>query len=231
MLDEAFLIPPAEFAEPRVLELCHAFMVANHGYRVLRYFVVTDSTDARRLLGPGVTDIDFPGWLQDYKTEPQNPPPTAELLKVGEKAVVRFRFRDGKIIERVVGTGNPLEIHYQGEAVKVLDIAPDPPRRIGELPYGGGEQFFIQTARPWTFKLAEGFDKFLHAATGLTSIEMTMEDGWWFAGEVSYPIYNRFLAYTQPPTFEQFKRHTRFYCDDLPPVPGRCIQMGPARQQ
>jgi hypothetical protein len=73
--------------------------------------------------------------------------------------------------------------------------------------------------------LARDFNTLLRKKTGLTNVEVTIEDGWWFAGEPRYPIYNRFLPYMEPPTFEEFKRHTRFYCGD-----GDCIQMGPARQ-
>jgi len=63
--------------------------------------------------------------------------------------------------------------------------------------------------------------------TGLQWIQINIEDDWWFAGETNYPIYNRFLPYLEPPTFEEFKRHTRFFCADMD---GRCLQTGPSRK-
>jgi hypothetical protein len=227
-LDAAFQIPPSEFSESNVLARCRAFMDATTGYVLRRYFIVTDREDAiDKLGGPGITDIEFPDWLRDYRAENPAPPATAELIAVRDQAVVRFRFGDGEIRQVVIGSGNPLEIEFRGELVKVLEISPIPPGLVMRRPYPGGAHFFVQTSHAWTLTLAEEFSSFLRQRTGITTVAINIEDGWWFAGDPVYPIYNRFLPYMEPPTFEEFKRHTRFYCNDLS---ADCLQMGPARQ-
>jgi hypothetical protein len=228
-LDEAFQVPAAEFTEGRVLDLCQAFLAASSGYSVARYFVVTDRADAiENLRGPRVSDIDFPDWRRRYEGASPHPPATAELIKVRDQAVVRLRFDDGEIRQQVIGVGNPLQIDLHGEALRVLEVSPIPPGVVMRAPYPGGAHFYVQTPRPWTLTLAEEFNRFLQARAGLANVAITIEDGWWFAGEPTYPIYNRFLPYMEPPSFEEFKRHTRFYCQDLS---GGCIQRGPAKQQ
>lgn len=227
-LDQATQISLSEFNERRLLDLCKAFIDANPSYKVLRYFVVTDAKDAvERLRGPGVTDIEFPDWLRRYKLESPTPPPTAELIKVRDQAVVRLRFPNGEITQRVIGAGNPLQVSFRGETVKVLGISLTPPGRVMLKPYPGGAHFFVQTSHPWTQMFVEDFEKLLRQKTELANVAISLEDGWWFAGEPTYPIYNRFMPYIDPPDFGEFKRHTRFYCDDLS---GSCIQTGPAKQ-
>jgi hypothetical protein len=222
-LDAEVQIAPSEFTERHVLDLCRAFMAANSDYTVIRYLVVTDRVDAEKLIGPPA-DFDFSAWLYLYKKESPLPPPTAELIKLGDKAVVRLKLANGANSERVIGAGSPLTIDFQGESAKILEVKPIPPGKRGESNYSGGVEFYVQTPAPWTRRLAEDFVKHIQATTGLDNVAIEVEDGPWFVG-AGYPVYNRFLPYTQPPGFEEFKKYTRFYCES---PSGGCLQTGPA---
>ena len=172
-----------------------------------------------------MTDIDFPYWRSAYLSQTRNPPATAELIRLRDRALVRMRFLDGSIVERILGGGNPLKMNFQGESVTILGLSSTTtitPRGISP----GTVEFWVQTARAWNLAKAESFSRMMRQRTGLSRIVVNIEDGWWFVGSTRYPIYNRFLPYWVPPTFEEFKKHHRFFCDD---VDGSCMQAGPAR--
>ena len=72
------------------------------------------------------------------------PPATAELITVGEQAIVRIRLGSGEVKQLVIGSANPLQIDFQGEVVNVLEISPIPPGVVKLKPYPGGAQFFAR---------------------------------------------------------------------------------------
>lgn len=226
-IEEAVHILPSEFAEKQVLKMCEDFLAAHRVYTVLRFFVVTDETDAwDRLQGPRITDIEPEGWLRFYRLEPRDPPATAELLRINDRAAVRFRFRGGRIALKVLGSDDPFQITFKGERVKLLDIS-----LMRENVPGGrianGVHFYAQTIGAWNIDRARAFNDFLLQTTGLRRLSVSIEDGPWFAGEQSYPIFNRFLPSSDAPSLEELKMETRFYCENQY---GGCVQLGPARR-
>lgn len=226
-IEEAVAIPASSFSEANVVRMCRSFLATQHEAKVVRYLLVTDAQEAlNHLRGPGLTDMEFPFWRIAYQAQPQRMPATAELVRIRDRAAVRMRFLDGRIVERVLEQGNPFKMEFQGETTRILGVAPsytNPPRGVSPSTV----EFFVQTPRPWTLRTAEGFSRMFRAYTGLRWIVITIEDGWWFAGASNYPIYNRFLPYLEPPTLEEFKQHHRFICVE---GDGTCSQTGPARQ-
>lgn len=56
---------------------------------------------------------------------------------------------------------------------------------------------------------------------GLRGSKMYLENGWWLAGEIGYPISNHLLPYRVPPGFEEFKQGGNS---------SECLWRGPARK-
>ena len=224
-LDEAVRVSPNAFSEARVIKLCRSFLAAHRHFAVVRYVIATDAQDTMQSLqGPGVTDVSFQGWRNMYVDQHGQFPAAAELIRITNRASVRIRFLDRKIVERVLENSSPLKITFRGEMACILHVA----SVSAEVPPGVSPitmQFYVQTAHPWTIGLANAFTRAMRARTGIPWLQISLEDGWWFAGETRYPIYNPFLPYREPPTFEQFKKHTRFFClgSRYP-----CLQRGPA---
>lgn len=226
-IEEAVKINASDFTEPNVLRLCRSFLAAHADAVMIRFLIVTDAQEAlNHLRGPGVTDIDFPSWRQYYLAQSRQPPATAELIRIRARAMVRLRFGDGRLEERILQSGDPLKISFSDEIVYIRGLAAtytNAPQGVSPMTMA----LFAQTCRPWNLTKAEAFSRMIRQQTGLRWIVVVIEDGWWFAGGSKYPIYNRFMPYIQPPTFDDFKRHYRFFCAD---GNGRCTQTGPARK-
>ncbi len=225
MIDQAVSIPVRTFSEGQVVRLCLSFLNAHRGDVVARYIIATDAQDAlSNLRGKGVTDVTYQGWRNWYLQQPEQVPATAELIRVVDRAAVRIRFSDGRIVEHVIQGPSPFRVTFRGEVVRLLAVAP---ARMYGLRWVSSDpvEFFLQAPRPWNVQTAEAFSRMLREWTGVP-IVANIEDGWWFATETNYPIYNRFLPHLEPPTFEEFKRHTRFHCTPG----GSCLQTGPARR-
>lgn len=152
-------------------------------------------------------------------------PPTAEMIKVADQALVRIRLADGHIVKRVIVGSNPLSISFRGQLLQLFDIAW--PSGQGHPPANRSPamKFFIGSSRPLTSDAAEALSRMLQKRTDCL-LQVVIEDGWWFATDSDYPTYNRFIPYQEPPSLEEFKKHTRFYCDEGEPY---CLQLGPAR--
>jgi len=126
VIEQAATIRPSEFSEGHVLRLCRSFLAAHRQAVVIRYLIVTDAQEAlTNLRGPGITDIEFPGWRRFYLAQSRHPPPTAELIRIVDRASVRLRFLDGTIVERVIEGSSPLRIRFQGETVRILGATAD----------------------------------------------------------------------------------------------------------
>jgi hypothetical protein len=208
--------------------VCRAFIRAHPQSRLIRYAVFTDLQDGRNYFrGLGVTDWEFPAWRHAYLLANQKLPATAEMIRIGDRASVRIRFQDGRIEEHVLVGGSPFDLNLDGIEARLLAItfhgaglhADDTPDNIISV--------YVQAPKPWDRQLAERFSRLLRANVGLPWLELHLEDGWWFAGDPGYPIYNRFLPHLAPPKFAEFRTHTRFFCSS---PNGEGLQTGPAKE-
>lgn len=219
--EHAVLIRAAMFSEKHVVSLCRSYLDLHREAAVIRYLIVTDEREAfQNLRGSGITDIDFSGWRQLYLAQSPRPPATAEMIRIRNRASVRMRFSDGRIAERILEYESPFAITFQSMKVRITGLALNL-----HGPSSSTVELFVQSPNAWSKRVAEAFSRMVRQFIGIRRIAITIEDGWWFAGQPNYPIYNRFLPYLEPPTFEEFKRHHRFYCEESD---GRCLQMGPA---
>jgi len=219
-VEAAVAVPPADFSVDLVLNMCRAFLARNQRRSLIRYLVVTDADEAKKSLrGLGVTDWDFQMWRRAYLASSGSPQlATAEMIRIGNMVSVRLRLADGALTTRGIAGHNPMIQRFQGHDIKIVEVT------LGWQ--GDPANVFVETSKPFTISEAEALSRFIRAETKGTNLIVHIENGWWFAGEPKYPIVNRFIPYSAPPTFDEFKHHTRFYCED---GSGRCMQIGPAR--
>ncbi len=227
-VEVAVLIQPSQFTTSYVIALCKSFMDAHQESPLVRYVIFTELQDGRNYLGGlGVTDWEFPAWRHAYLLENQNPPATAEMIRIAKRASVRIRFQDGTIEEHVLLGGSPFDLNLDGIAARLLAVTfHGAGAHRGDIP-DNVISVYVQTAETWDKQLAERFSRLLRASFGFPWLELHLEDGWWFAGDPGYPIYNRFLPHLAPPKFDEFRTHARFYCNS---PNGDCLRTGPAME-
>lgn len=212
IVEQMDLIPIEQFTEPNVTRLAHQFMVKNSQIPVVRYLVVVNEYDAlSKLRGLGVTDVDYAGWREMYLREGGAVPPTAEMVKIGDRAGLRIRLASGQVVERLLRGSNPFQYWFNGERLRLHGVAVShegvPGGWQGKMPH-----FFFQTPTAWSKVRAESFSRWFRKSLGIEQMEIDLVNGWWFVGPPNYPIYNRFLSHLPPPSREEFIRSRRYAC-------------------
>jgi len=212
IVEQIDLISIEQFTEPNVTRLARQFLAGNAQTPVIRYLIVVNEYDAlSKLRGLGVTDIEYAGWREMYLKEDAAVPPTAEMIKIRDRAGLRIRYASGQVVEKVLRGGSPFEYKFDGECLRLHGVAVCD----GEFPEarrGKKAEFFIETSRPWSQDRAESFSRWMRKALDLDSIVINVVNGWWFIGPPNYPIYNRFLPRWPPPSREEFIRSRRYAC-------------------
>lgn len=225
-LETAVVVPPRTFSRATVIGMCERFLLQHPTSALVRYVVFTDRQDGRGYLGGlHVTDVTFDGWRKAYLSEPTTVPATAELIRVGNCAAVRMRFRDGRVESQVLSACDPFCIRIRDRTAWLRWVsfhrsgagpAPKPFYSVA---------MFVDTTSQWHLRDAEKLSEMLRRRAGSPWLEIVVEHGWWFAGMTGYPIYNRFLPRLPPPEVREYRsRGPTYYCDE---PSGRCADVGP----
>ena len=179
-LEMVNVLRPDEFSEAAILRLCRAFLAAHQRERFLRYAFATDDQEAYRgLRGRGTTDSTFSSWLYFYRAAHYSGS-FAEMLRIGDRIGVRFRFQDGSITERILQGGTPFQIRFQGQDVRLLFITfywthgdADAPPKTAEI--------YLETPLRFNRAQATALTLWLRRETGLQWLVTFIENGWTFA--------------------------------------------------
>lgn len=212
IVEQIDLIPIEQFTEPNVTRLARQFLAGNAQTPVIRYLIVVDEHDARgKLRGLGATDIEYSNWREMYLKEGDSVPPTAEMIKIRDRAGLRIRYASGRVVEKVLRGPSPFEYLYEGERLRLHGVA------VCHEGVPGGwrgkmAQFFFQTPKAWSEARAESFSRWFRRSLGVDQMEVDLVNGWWFVGPSNYPIYNRFIPHWPPPTLEEFTQSRRYFC-------------------
>lgn len=212
IVEQIDVIPLEKFTEPNITQLAHRFLARNVQVPVIRYLIVVDEQDARsKLRGLGATDIEYSDWREMYLKEGDGVPPTAEMVKIRDRAGLRMRYASGQVAEKVLRGASPFQYWFDGERLRLHGVAVC----YGDFPEarkGKKAEFFIETSSPWSQDRAESFSRWMRKALDLDSIVINVVNSWWFIGPPNYPIYNRFLPHWPPPSREEFIRSRRYAC-------------------
>jgi hypothetical protein len=133
------------------------------------------------------------------------------MVKFGTDVSVRIRLATGAVVETVIQGETPFTIHFGGMELQVCEYAMTRINApVGQL--ADTVELFLRTPAPIDLGAAERLNRELRRKMGFPVV-LSFEDGWWFATDLWYPFYNRFLPHYPPPSFAEFKQHTRVYCD------------------
>jgi|GEM_PF-2816187 len=228
---EAVLLPAPAFSPSHIIDLSKSFLRAHLRETILRYVIFTSRSDVGSYLGGrGTTDWDFPKWREAYMAESGSPPAIAEMIRLGDRASVRIREQDGKITEHVLQSASPFRVDIVGRKAQILSVTFQKAGHVSRHePLGRPDyvvSFALQMSEPWDAETAAYVSRVLRRDLRFPWLRIAMEDGWWFSWDQEYPVYNRFLPRKEPPSYSEFRGHTRYYC--APDTPA-CFRFGPAK--
>jgi hypothetical protein len=219
MIEVAVLIKPAAFSMGEVRALSQSFLKSHRQQKLVRFVIVTDRDDAfSRFRGLGATDQTFTEWRRMYLSYPMPVPDSAEAVRIDTRESLRVRFRDGRIVNRVLNTGNAFEMPFRDQLVRILDLS----LYRDTCPDQGGAtvHVFLQPTNTWQLATATEFTRFVSSKIRSRCFVLDFGERGWFPGLLDYPIYNRFLPYLKPPTLDEYRSHQRLSCNGLD---GKCL--------
>jgi hypothetical protein len=154
----------------------------------------------------------FQTWLNIYniKSEPNE---IAEMVAIGQDAVLRVSDRNGTLTERILSGKNPLRIAVEGRDFQIVYVATDIP--VGKyVRYREDIRFFIRTVSPLRVDTEEELFRMLQVVLPNVRVIMNVQNDGLFIDSPDYPFLNPFVRIERPPTREEYLRTKTLRCDN-----------------
>jgi hypothetical protein len=222
VIDRLLLTSRDEFSEKHVRKIALEFVAAHRTYGLLRLGIATSAEDAQiAFMGSGGGDRVFEPMQKVYSS--QNPPrgPVAEMLKMGDRASIRFRWPDGRISETVLQRGSAFSFRFRSETVSILGIAL---KIVGMIPIEGpiaeskdpeplhSSIVYVATKRRLSLHEAATISREIRNAVRTPWVDVQVDQiGLWFE-DGHYVIRNWFVPDRRIPTAREYHRRIRLYC-------------------
>ena len=206
--DRAVVISDTEFNKLNVLRLCNKYLDLTVDRRLVKLGVFVDREDAlRTTFGLGRSHLDYTTWLRYFNLHKRMSQPFAEMVRIGDGAVVRFRERHGGV-ERIFLSGHdPLEVQISGSMFEIVRVSvQDVVNR--HLPV----HFFVRGRQGLSPRMATALYNCIKRAIGGTEMSLSLRKDGWFVLESDFPAYDPFETDLRPPDENEYFKRPEVYC-------------------
>jgi hypothetical protein len=186
--------------------LCRDELAQGNQYKFIQLQIFGEAGGAP--LPKPLSGYSFEYWRNFYNKLVNSPNEIAEMISIGNDAVLRVRNRSGHLTRRVLRGKDPLRLEEEEGDLELLHVAIDwgSPYRLSRVDIYArtGSTLGEDTGmRLWKKlrPLFPSFDLFLYIRN----------DGW-FVYESSYPFVNPFEGESPPPSRERYNRTQTLSC-------------------
>ena len=166
----------------------------------------------------------FPVWLRHHSAIARQPFEAAQIITVGDSAIMRVRSAGGEVKEKVIMGQNPTLISVAGTALEVLYVA----ARKRSVFEGAGYQseldpvVFIRDSGTLTLDRSNEATVQIAQRFGAERAWVSIRNDRWFVCD-QYPPFDPFAG-DQPPSESEYERLPEFGCTVSYEKP-HCVQL------
>jgi len=223
-VDRCLLIGDSDFTPAHLQRESSDFLDSYPHLKLGRLFMATTTDRALAASGKGMFHYDYPYWLARVETERKKRGRTAELIKVGDSAVLRVEWDEGDVQEIVLRGTNILHWNVNGLKVDLKWLSTSKAFLTG--------QTSLNVALGTTDPLREGdavaIATDLDARLGIRPVWYQVRTDPWFVSDDFYPWVNPFYPITAKPSLQEYLKTYSYLCK---PEPGSsrisCSRFGP----
>lgn len=212
LLDRSVLVDKRDFSPELVESLAWDFLAAYRGMMLSKLTIFVErAAEVRWRGGKGMS---HPSYYDAtlYHGDPEWRPTVAEMLHIGDSAILRVRLPDGAIRSKVLMGSNPLEIRLPGIDAEILWV------HFGEYgfePSVVGIEVYVRLAGKLSSQRVERIAKELWNRIPYRYVEIAVRSDEWFIESGGYPWVNPFLPVAPLPPYEEFAKSEKFLCSNL----------------
>lgn len=211
-----FLLPSEEFKTHSVEMRFRRILSAKDPTTKILQVVLMDRPESLSLSEHGYNDISYNLWKLLFGDYQNGIPPFAELLAIGDRAAMRIRDDQGRVLLKVLKGGNPYEITACAQRMSLMHLDIErTDNAITQNPTG--------VAPPLNFFLVaqvaidEGtarcaFDELRERTVG-HNINVYVRNDPWFLQHSDYPVVSPFLVDVKPPTQQEYEEAIEWSCN------------------
>jgi hypothetical protein len=209
MYRDSVIVPRSRFSVAELTRLSLDLMEKRPArYRDVWFFI--SESEALTFLNAKVSvDVAYAVWRRAYDALEKLPLPMAQLVSIGDDAVLRVRNPDGTSISRVLSGRDPCELVVNGMPVKLLHFGAFPTRPDGkELRI----QVFAYTSGVLNTSLGLAVLRDLMQKLPFTPVSVHIRTDPWFISDVAFPVFPAFEN-ARPPTEKEYSSSSLLACD------------------
>lgn len=204
---EHFRLPKLEAWARKYLELNRPY------FKIMKWYVGLDRGDLGIYLA-GATEMTYATWRGLYDKYGEPLLPMAEMVAIGDAAVLKVRYWDCKVYRKVLRGVDPLEIRIPGFRGEVLHVAYSliPESLRDESNERIWLHFYVRTDMELGKVPGVAVVGHLQRLAGMRNVSVSMRNDIWFIESDSFPLVYRFAEQLVPPTEAQYRQSNTLHC-------------------
>jgi hypothetical protein len=212
VLDRAVLVDRRDFSLELAESLAWDFLAAYRGLYLSKLTIFVER--AAEVRWRGGKSMSHPSYYHAtlYQEDPEWRPTVAEMLHIGDSAILRVRMPDGDVHSKVLMGSNPLELRLPGIKAEILWV------HCGEHgfePSVVGIQVYVRLAGELSSESARRIADELWNRIPYRYVAIRVRSDEWFIESGGYPWVNPFLPIVPLPPYEEFAKSEAFFCSNL----------------
>lgn len=206
-------VPSGSCTLSSVKRLATQYLNENSGAEVLWVGIFTDKDVASDVaMGKGRSETTFQQWRNLYteRNASTRGQVCAELVRIGNRASLRFLGKSGKTVDVPITTPGAFHWEVDGHSLELVHVG------FAEV-YSGKPQLqthlYFKSKQKVDLKLGRQLTRRLSATLkGVVLVAHVREDDWFLSSSV-YPWVNPFVPDSALPTWEAYKAGAELYCE------------------
>jgi hypothetical protein len=211
VLDRSVLVDRRDFSVELAESLAWDFLAAYRGLMLSKLTIFVDREAEVRFSGG--KRVSHPSYYDAarYHDDPDWRPTVAEMLHIGESAILRVALPDGAIRSKVLLGSNPLEIRLPGIEAEILWVYVG---EYGPKPSVIGIRVYVRLAGELSQDRAQRIAEKVWSRIPYRDVKVTVRTDEWFIESGGYPWVNPFLPPAPLPPYEEFAKSERYFCSN-----------------
>jgi hypothetical protein len=201
---------PGEFSEAYVEHLATAELRRHPRSRFVQ-LLIYGSKGGPPLSKPDHVSFDY--WRRMYETSVGSPNELAEMISIGNDAVLRVHGAAGNVSVKVLSGKNPLVVRVGDGTFEIVHFS-----FSTSMAYGKQADVYLRTASPLADESGLAVLQRLQALFPDLRVSVSVRNDAWFIFERTYPFCNPLVTRSAPPTAEEYSQTKTMVCEHLTDV-------------
>lgn len=219
------IVPPESFTLPQLRSLAQEFLgmaAARHDLAALSVF--TDVHDAA--MATTANRDSYKQWRLYYDAALSRQIRTADVVAIGDNAVLRVREAHGRVVQQIISGTNPLVFEVDGTAVEILVVRFRRGTRFDQCDPGTALSpiVYAKASNPLSTRLCKAAAARVAGLLKERKLFIMFRPDQWFISSGSFPVPYPFAKDEPPPSEEAYNRTITLSCSVLCEQGPACVQ-------